>query len=109
MATYPALPQRIGSSKEVLGGYHMSRAVSGRPIFYNYYSQTRNVFNITHELSNSDKQLIDTHYGTDRMLGFSFTFAGDGVAYTVRYAEAPKCTPIEGANRWLVEVTLIEQ
>lgn len=109
MAAYPSVAQRIGSVIEPDDGTRVSRAPSGKPIFRNYFSAARNVFRISHDCTNAEKLSIESHYSGDRMNGFSFTFSGDGVAYTVRYADAPKCTPIVGTTRWIVEVVFVEQ
>ena len=109
MANYPTLTLIEGSVKEADTGLVVTRAVAGTPVFRNYFTATRNIFKIQHECTNANKLAVENHYLADRMNGFLFYFYPDNTNYTVRYADYPKFTPIEGVGRWLVEVTLIEQ
>lgn len=109
MAAYPSVAQAINSVMEVDDGTRVSRTPSGKPVFRNWFTAERRVFRVTHHCGNTDKESIRTHYEGDWMNGFSFTYAGTGQAYTVRYAAPPKFTPAEGNYRWTVEVILVEQ
>jgi hypothetical protein len=108
MAAYPSVPQIVGTYMATDDGTQVDRAVNGKPLPTNFYTATRNSFNVRHECSNANKILIENHYAGDRRTAFSFTFAPTGTTHTVRYADVPRYTPTEGTQRWAIDVTLIE-
>lgn len=105
--TYPAITQRIGTQREAASGIRVNRAVSGRPIFSRYSTQDWYAFRVQHECDATDMATILSHYNTNRMLEFDFTFDATGETYLTQYAERPRTTPLEGEDRWLVESYLL--
>ena len=108
MADYPAVPQHIGTTMESSRGTAVDRAVSGKPRLRSYYSKQWDVFKVVHDwIDSTSMGLLTTHYGTDRLLSFSFTYAVDGLEYTVMYADAPQVQVLEGDEYFRVTNTLV--
>ena len=101
MAAYPSVVQAYGSSIASDDGTVVERAVSGKPRFRSYYTDVQEEIRVVHDLDDTDKQSIETHYAGDRFNAFLFTYAADDTQYTVRYARPPQYKPIRG-GRWQV-------
>jgi len=108
MATYPDVPQVIGTIRSTNSGLVVERAISGKPRFRRYFSQFRYGFRVRHECGAADKALIEAHYTAHKMLEFELEFAPDSVTYQVQYANAPSYVPLEGEERWAIESLLVE-
>lgn len=108
MADYPSVVQAYGTMVQGADGTLVDRAVSGKPRLRSYYTQVRDVITVVHDLDTTDKDLIEAHYGTDRLLSFVFNFLATDPAtqYTVRYTRPPLYRPIPG-GRWSIKVTLV--
>ena len=108
MADYPSVVQAYGTLVRGQDGTVVERAVSGKPRFRSYYTLVRDTIGVVHDLDETDRDLIEAHYATDRLLAFVFNFDGTTTPtqYTVRYASPPQYRPIPG-NRWQVKVSLV--
>ena len=106
MADYPSVVQAYGTTISSDDGTVVDRAVSGKPRFRSYFTSVRDEIRVVHDLDDTDKQSIDSHYAGDRFNAFVFTYAADNTQYTVRYARPPQSTPIKG-SRWKITVDLV--
>lgn len=106
MANYPSVVQAYGTTIKSDAGTIVERAVSGKPRLRSYYTQVRDEITVIHDLDDTDKAAIESHYAGDADNAFVFTYAADSTQYTVRYAQAPQYRPIP-ANRWQVRVDLV--
>lgn len=106
MADYPTVTQAFGSEIKSSDGTRVDRAVSGKPRFRSYFTQVRDQIKVVHDLDDTDKALIVSHYGTDRLLAFAFTFQADSTIFTCRYASPPQFKP-KPASRWGITVSLV--
>ena len=104
---YPSIPQRLDTDR--VGSYDttVDRAESGKPRFRTFFSKEWVVFVARHECTKAEMQSILDHYYAWGNESFQFTYAGDGVPYTVRYAEIPRTQVLDGDYLWRVEATLI--
>lgn len=110
MADYPlpaTIPQVIGSARTSDDGTVLDQAESGKTRLRNYFTQVRYQFTVLHDVDGPDKDAILAHYDANKAIPFSFTFAGDNVAYTCRYMQVPNETPKAGTDRWSVLVNLV--
>jgi hypothetical protein len=107
MADYPSVIQVIGTNKKSSYGTVVDRAVSGKPRLRTYYTQQWDVFEVVHDCESTDMGSLLSHYSSDRLNSFEFTYAADNQAYTVMYAQAPQVVPLEGDFRYRVTNTLV--
>lgn len=102
MAAYPNVVQVLPSRTIADEGTVVDRAVSGKPRFRSYYSKTRISWEVVHECENTDRDLLWQFYQDNKFVSFTFTWAGDGQTYEVRFTAPPQEQPIEGNLRWRV-------
>ncbi len=110
MADYPlptVIAQIVGSTRISDDGTVLDRAESGKPRLRQYFTQVRFRFDILHDVDGPDKNTILAHYDANKAIVFNFTFAGDSVVYSCRYAQVPNEIPVAGTDRWRVRVSLV--
>lgn len=96
MASYPDIEQLYGSTNDEDDGTIIERSVNGTPRLRTYYTSTRRTFKIIHDLSEADKDTLLTFYTTNKIINFTFTWAGDATAYTCKFIKRIVITPIPG-------------
>jgi hypothetical protein len=107
LADYPTLPQVLGTTRISDDGTQLDFAESGKPRLRQYFTQVRRQFTVLHDVDGTDKDTILAHYDGDKENVFNFTFKGDGVTYSCRYAGVPNETPVAGTDRWRVQSQLV--
>ena len=96
MAAYPSITQVLGSTMTPKSGLRLDRAVSGKVRAQTLYTADLNEFNVKHTLNSTDVSSLLSHYATDKLNSFNFTWAGDSNTYVVIYENKPTVTPIGG-------------
>jgi hypothetical protein len=104
---YPSIPQTVATQLQGSFGTQVDRAESGRPRFRTFHSQEWKVFTVRHECNKAEMLEIVDHYLAFPMESFTFVYAGDGVSYTVRWANHPVTQVLDGDWLWSVESPLI--
>ena len=110
MAAYPTFVcgQSIGSTEDILDDLQVDRASNGTPRIRAIYSATKKQFSIRHaHATSAEKVTLDAFYDTNRLLSFTFVWAGDGATYTCYFAAPPKRVPVEGV-RWEITCELVQ-
>lgn len=110
MADYTDKAQIVGSREIPRDGTKVDFAVSGKPRFRRYYSQTRRKFLSVHDMTTAEKTALLAFYETNKDVAFTFDWQGDSpyTQYTVRFAGPPKVVPLQGDGRYKVTSTLYE-
>jgi len=106
MAAYPSFAQLAGSKAIPRDDIDADYAVNGALQQRSYYTVLKRDFAIKHLLTAADVATHRTFYTTNRILQCTFTFAGDGVTYNVRFKGPPRELWTEFG--WQVEVDLAE-
>lgn len=107
MAAYPNFPQLMGTKLPGDDGVQISRATSGRPRLRTRFSQVWHAGVIIHELDQTDVQTLLDFYNDNRMIPFIFTYALDGVDYTLQFSDYPQVIP-KGGGYSDVTVSVVE-
>jgi hypothetical protein len=107
MADYPALLQRVGTTREITSGIRLTRASSGKPRFARFSTQDWYSFRVSHEVTTDQLDTLQAHYDVHRMLEFSFVYAATGESYLVQYGGPLRKQTLPGEDRWSVEVPLV--
>lgn len=107
MNTYPSIIQVVGSRPDDDEGTVVELAESGKPRFRTFYSQTRTTFTVQHECYTPEKDTLSAFYQANKFVAFNFVWPMDGLTYTCRFANAPKCTPAQGDGYWSITSTLV--
>lgn len=111
MAAYPtfACGQSLGSTETILDDIVVDRASNGVPRLRAFYTATKKQFSVLHErITPAEKATLDAFYQTNRLLSFTFVWAGDGVTYTCRFTAPPTRNPIEGVF-WEATCEMIQE
>ena len=106
MAAYPSFSQLAGSKAIPRDDIDADYAVNGALQQRSYYTVLKRDFAIKHLLTATDVATHRSFYTTNRILQCTFTFAGDGVTYNVRFKGPPRELWTEFG--WQVEVDLAE-
>jgi hypothetical protein len=106
MAAYPSFTQLSGSKATPRDDIETDFAVNGALQQRSYYTVLKRDFALKHLLNSTDIATNRSFYTTNRLLQCTFTFAGDGVTYNVRFKRPPREAWTEFG--WQVEVELAE-
>jgi len=106
MAAYPSFSQLAGSKAIPRDDLDTDYAVSGALQQRSYYTVLKRDFAIEHLLTAANVATHRSFYTTNRILVCTFTFAGDGVTYNVRFKGPPK--EVWSEFGWKVQVDLAE-
>lgn len=94
---YPTLPITINSRITKLDGRIIQRASNGALKTRKLFSSDKLEFALEHELTSAQKASLDSHYSTDGLNSFPYTWPGLGTpTYTVRYLGAPQYQEMPG-------------
>lgn len=110
MSTYPTFGcgQAIGSTEDILDDLQVDRASNGTPRIRAIYSATKRQFSVLHPCATAaEKAALDAFYAANRLISFSFVWAGDGVTYTCYFAAPPKRTPVLGVY-WEITCEMVQ-
>jgi hypothetical protein len=113
MTTYTAYPlssdigQLDGSIEEWQDDLLVERSVSGKAKARALYPAKKRRFSVQHRMTSAQYGDFKTFYDSYRLLSFTFTWAGDGNAYTCIFGAAPTVRPI-GVD-FQISSTLVEQ
>ncbi len=95
--SYPSLPITINSRFNKLDGRLALRASNGILKSRKLYPADKLEFALEHELTSAQKTSLDSHYSTDGLNSFPYTWPGVGTpTYTVRYLGAPQYQEMPG-------------
>ena len=108
MAAYPTLPQQIGSTEAWADDLVPDRSVSGGVKVRAFYTGVKRKFTVKHWLNATDLATLKTFYTTNRLLTFTFVWAGDGQTYTCVFGAPPTYSVATPLNTD-VTVVILEQ
>ncbi len=109
MAAYPFGPARQvvpGSAFAIRDDLATQRSPNGGLEQYGAYTVFGHAFTLRHLLSSAEAATFRSFYATNRLALCALTFGGDGNAYSVRFAGAPREGWAEGF--WVFDVDLLE-
>jgi hypothetical protein len=106
MAAYPTLNAQRSSSTARNSGHDAVRATNGALKVRRMFSAEKTDFTIDHWLTSAEKSTLESFYQANKDLDVAFTWAEDGVTYTVRFASAPQFLGMPGW--WQARVRLLQ-
>lgn len=109
MATYPStIKQSVASTFGPLDDIKVDRASNGTPRIRAIFTRQPRVGNIVHEgVTAAQKATLDAFYTTNRLIAFSFVWAGDGVTYSCYFSGPIEARPLPG-NYWHLSMHCVE-
>lgn len=110
MAAYPTFDcgQAIGSTEDILDDLQVDRASNGTPRIRAFYSATKKQFSVLHPYATSaEKVALDAFYAANRLISFTFVWAGDGATYTCYFAAPPRRVPVAGVY-WEITSEMVQ-
>lgn len=110
MATYtnPACGQSTNSTWELMDDLQIDRASDGTPRSRALFTAPKAVGSIEHEsVTLAEKTVIANFYIANRLVKFTFVWAGDGASYTCIFSGPPKFKRLAGSY-WQVTLNVVQ-
>lgn len=108
MAAYPTLMLINSSAARREAGIVADRASNGRLRARRRYTTEKWEFDLTHWLTQAEKDLHEAHYQANKTGSFEFTWPDDGITRTCSYVSAPLPTTAQQPGHYVVSVKLME-
>lgn len=90
MANYPGFFTLADSTATPQSGVDAARATNGALKLRRLWPDDKHAFEIGHALTLTQKATLDAFYASNKNLDVTYTWPGDGVARTVRFAAPPQ-------------------
>lgn len=94
MANYPGFFTLADSTAKPQAGLEPARATNGALKLRRLWPDDKHTFEIGHVLTLAQRATLEVFYATNKNLDVTYTWPGDNVARTVRFAAPPMYRPL---------------